>query len=104
MAGTTTKGFPYPQDADAVDVAGDIQSLAESVDDYFSATASSVAETYLPISASSSLSPIGYLTEATASATYLTITDAATTYLPISASATLGGGGGDFTSFLLMGA
>jgi hypothetical protein len=29
----TTKGFPYPQGADAVDVAGDIQSLAEAVDD-----------------------------------------------------------------------
>lgn len=29
----TTKGFPYPQGADAVDVAGDIQALAEAVDD-----------------------------------------------------------------------
>ena len=30
---TTTKGFPYPQGADAVDVAGDLQALAEAVDD-----------------------------------------------------------------------
>ena len=32
MADTTTKGFPYPEGADAVDVAGDIQALAEAVD------------------------------------------------------------------------
>ena len=45
-----------------------------------------------------------YLRQDTASATYLGITDALNTYLPISASATLGGGEGDFSSFLLMGA
>ena len=33
MADTTAKGFPYPEGADAVDVAGDIQALAEAVDD-----------------------------------------------------------------------
>ena len=45
------------------------------------------------------------LTTATASATYLRQDTASATYLPISASATLGGGGeGDFSSFLLMGA
>jgi hypothetical protein len=33
VADTTTKGFPYPEGADAVDVAGDIQALAEAVDD-----------------------------------------------------------------------
>ena len=33
MADTTSKGFPYPEGADAVDVAGDIQALAEAVDD-----------------------------------------------------------------------
>lgn len=33
MADTTTKGFPYPEGPDAVDVAGDIQLLAEAVDD-----------------------------------------------------------------------
>ena len=33
MADTTTKGFPYPEGPDAVDVAGDIQALAEAVDD-----------------------------------------------------------------------
>lgn len=44
------------------------------------------------------------LDPATASATYLSIAVASATYLPISASATLGGGEGDFTSFLLMGA
>lgn len=33
MADTTTKGFPYPEGTDAVDVAGDIQALAEFLDD-----------------------------------------------------------------------
>jgi len=33
MADTTTKGFPYPEGPDVVDVAGDIQLLAEAVDD-----------------------------------------------------------------------
>jgi hypothetical protein len=33
VADTTTKGFPYPEGPDAVDVAGDIQALAEAVDD-----------------------------------------------------------------------
>ena len=33
MADTTTKGFPYPEGSDSVDVAGDIQLLAEAVDD-----------------------------------------------------------------------
>lgn len=33
MADTTSKGFPYPEGPDAVDVAGDIQLLAEAVDD-----------------------------------------------------------------------
>ena len=33
MADTTTKGFPYPEGPDPVDVAGDIQALAEAVDD-----------------------------------------------------------------------
>ena len=33
MADTTTKGFPYPEGPDLVDVAGDIQLLAEAVDD-----------------------------------------------------------------------
>jgi len=33
MADTTTKGFPYPEGTDVVDVAGDIQALAEAVDD-----------------------------------------------------------------------
>jgi hypothetical protein len=33
MADTTAKGFPYPEGPDAVDVAGDIQLLAEKVDD-----------------------------------------------------------------------
>lgn len=32
MADTTTRGFPYPEGTDAVDVAGDIQTLAEAVD------------------------------------------------------------------------
>ena len=33
MAKTTTNyGFPYPEDADPVDVAGDIQALAEDID------------------------------------------------------------------------
>lgn len=32
MADTTTKGFPYPEGPDPVDVAGDIQALAEAVD------------------------------------------------------------------------
>ena len=31
-ASTNNYGFPYPQDADTVDVAGDIQSLAEDID------------------------------------------------------------------------
>jgi hypothetical protein len=31
-ASTNNYGFPYPQDSDTVDVAGDIQSLAESID------------------------------------------------------------------------
>lgn len=34
MAGTTTKGFPYPTSGDAVNVPGDIQSLAAAVDSY----------------------------------------------------------------------
>ena len=33
MPDTTAKGFPYPEGPDAVDVAGDIQALAEAVDD-----------------------------------------------------------------------
>ena len=33
MADLTPKGFPYPEGPDAVDVAGDIQLLAEAVDD-----------------------------------------------------------------------
>jgi hypothetical protein len=33
VADTTAKGFPYPEGPDAVDVAGDIQLLAEAVDD-----------------------------------------------------------------------
>lgn len=32
MARTTPLGYPYPEDNDQVDVAGDIQSLAEAVD------------------------------------------------------------------------
>lgn len=47
----TTKGLPYPQDSDAVDVPGDIQALAEAVDteldDYLSnASASSTYAAY----------------------------------------------------------
>lgn len=34
MAGTTTKGFRYPQNADAPNVAVDIQNLATDVDTY----------------------------------------------------------------------
>lgn len=30
---TTTKGFPYPEGPDAVDVAGDVQALADRLDD-----------------------------------------------------------------------
>jgi hypothetical protein len=33
MPDTTTRGFPYPEGTDGVDVAGDIQALAEAVDD-----------------------------------------------------------------------
>lgn len=32
MAGTTTKGLHYPQNADAPNVAVDIQTLAEDID------------------------------------------------------------------------
>lgn len=49
-------------------------------------TEEEAAAIYLPISASSTLSPIGYLTEASASAIYLNKVDASNTYLPISAS------------------
>lgn len=52
-------------------------------------TQTDASNTYLPISASSSLSPVGYLTEASASAIYLTQIDAQNTYLPISASSNL---------------
>lgn len=33
MPETTTKGFPFPEGADDVDVAGDVQTLAEAVDE-----------------------------------------------------------------------
>ena len=33
MPDTTSKGFPYPEGPDPVDVAGDIQALAEAIDD-----------------------------------------------------------------------
>lgn len=39
MAGTTTKGFPYPSSGDPVDVAGDIQDLATSIDTWLSSAA-----------------------------------------------------------------
>jgi hypothetical protein len=32
MPDTTNRGFPYPYDTDPIDVAGDIQRLAESID------------------------------------------------------------------------
>lgn len=39
MASTTTNyGFPYPEDTDVVDVAGDIQALAEDIDSKLSET------------------------------------------------------------------
>lgn len=34
MAGTTTKGFRYPQNADAPNVAVDFQNLATDIDNY----------------------------------------------------------------------
>lgn len=34
MAGSTTKGFPYPSNADPVDIPGDIQNLASTIDSY----------------------------------------------------------------------
>jgi hypothetical protein len=35
MAGTTTRGFRYPQNADAPNIAVDFQNLATDVDNYF---------------------------------------------------------------------
>jgi hypothetical protein len=35
MPGTTSRGFPYPTDTDPIDVAGDMQALAESIDSGF---------------------------------------------------------------------
>ena len=35
MAGTTTRGFRYPQNADAPNIAVDFQNLATDVDTYF---------------------------------------------------------------------
>jgi hypothetical protein len=32
MPGTTVRGYPYPTDTDPIDVAGDIQALAEAID------------------------------------------------------------------------
>jgi hypothetical protein len=32
MPGTTTRGYPYPTDTDPIDVAGDMQALAEAID------------------------------------------------------------------------
>ena len=50
----TTKGLPYPQDSDPVDVPGDIQALAEAVDteldDYLSS--STASSTYAPYTVS----------------------------------------------------
>lgn len=34
MAATTPRGFPYPEDSDPLDVAGDIEALALAVDMY----------------------------------------------------------------------
>ena len=41
MPANTSKGFPYPQNGDPVDVAGDIQDLATSIDTYLDSKASS---------------------------------------------------------------
>lgn len=38
----TTKGFPYPSNSSAVNVPGDIQALAESIDTYFSSSAGDI--------------------------------------------------------------
>jgi hypothetical protein len=35
MAGTTTRGFRYPQNADAPNIAVDLQNLATDIDTYF---------------------------------------------------------------------
>jgi hypothetical protein len=45
MAGTTTKGFRYPQNADAPNVAVDIQNLATDVDSYLTSGATLVTLT-----------------------------------------------------------
>lgn len=38
MPGTTSRGFPYPLPADRIDTAGDIQRLAEAIDDHATRT------------------------------------------------------------------
>ena len=35
MAGTTTNGLPYPSAGDNIDVAGDIQALAQAIETNF---------------------------------------------------------------------
>lgn len=45
MAGTTTKGFRYPQNADAPNVAVDIQNLASDIDSYLTGGATLVTLT-----------------------------------------------------------
>lgn len=42
---TTTKGFPYPATSDAVDIPGDMQSLAEAIDTFLPATVGDVTAT-----------------------------------------------------------
>jgi hypothetical protein len=61
MAGTTPKGFRFPQDSDAPNIAVDIENLATDVDTELD----------------------DYLTTATAASTYLTAGSAASTYLTI---------------------
>lgn len=65
-------------------------------------TKSAASATYLPISASATLSPIGYLTASAASDIYLSKDSASTIYLPISASANFTGGSGsvDLSAYL----
>lgn len=46
MAGTTTRGFAYPQNADAPNIAADIQALAEDIDTYFDAPAVATSITF----------------------------------------------------------
>lgn len=103
--GTGTYGFPYPLQTDPVDVASDVQDLAEAIDAQFVLTAPLLSPTFtgVPLSVTPSNSDNstkiattafvknqGYLTAATATSTYAPLVSPTFTGTPVAPTASLG--------------